>query len=178
MRPHWLGLGRLANVPQTAAAGCEWHAGREFMYRTILLAYNSSTRSDVALRQAVHIARWSNSKLHILGILTTSGGLALAQATGSLDVVVLARESMEKNLSAVARSLRDEGIDVTTSVEEGDIAQHIVAYVAAEEVDLVVLGNPRQGIIARWLNGAVGAKLQSQLHCNLLVVEEQKRSSK
>jgi nucleotide-binding universal stress UspA family protein len=144
------------------------------MYQTILLAYNGSAHSAAALRQAVDIARGSDAKLHILGIVVTNGSLALAQASGTLDVLHLERERITKAIETVACKLRDEGMSVVFSVREGDPAQQIIHYATQAKADLVVLGNTNKGMIARWLQGSIGAKLLSHLPCSLLIAEERR----
>jgi nucleotide-binding universal stress UspA family protein len=142
------------------------------LYKTILLAYNGSAHSAVALRQAVSIARMADANLHILGVVVTSGGLAMAQASGSSDVIEGARAAIQRSLEGLATKLRDEGLSVVFTVREGDPAQQIIHYASQAKADLVVLGNSNKGTIARWLQGSVGAKLLSQLPCSLMIAEQ------
>ena len=68
------------------------------MHKKILLAYNGSAHSAAALRQAGELAKLAGAELHILGIVVTTGGLVMAQAAGSLDVIEMERVRIEKAL--------------------------------------------------------------------------------
>lgn len=139
------------------------------MYQKILLAYNGSAHSNVALRQAAELARLTGARLYMLGIVVMSGGMALAQSSSSIDTIGLERERIMTALEAAAHKLGETGLSVTFSVQEGEPASQIVGYAHRIKADLVVLGNTERGVLARWFQGSVGAKLLSQLPCSLLI---------
>jgi nucleotide-binding universal stress UspA family protein len=49
-----------------------------------------------------------------------------------------------------------------------------VRYVEEVGADLVVLGHTNKGLLARWLQGSIGARLLNQLPCSLLVAAPQR----
>lgn len=53
----------------------------------------------------------------------------------------------------------------------GDPAKEIATAAAEIGADLVVIGHHKQGLIARWWNGSVGANLLSQVSCSLLIAQ-------
>lgn len=142
------------------------------MYRKILLAYNGSAHSAAALRQAADIARAFNAELHILGIVVTTGGLAMAQAAGPTDVIEMEGARIRQALETAARNLRDQGVNVSACIRQGDPAIEIVGYARKIQADLAVLGHTDKGIITRWFQGSIGAKLLSNLPCSLLIATE------
>jgi nucleotide-binding universal stress UspA family protein len=70
--------------------------------------------------------------------------------------------------SAVAE-LRGQNLTVITRIQYGDPAAEIVAYANQMQADLVVLGYGHRGILSRWFQGSVSAKLLDHLPCSLLV---------
>ena len=140
------------------------------MHRTILLGYNGLAHSAEALRQAGELAKLAGAELHILGVVVTNGGLAMAQATGSIDVLDIERRRIEEALETAAADLRAQGLSVTTCVRQGEPAAEIIAYARKIGADLAVLGHADKGILARWFEGgSVGAKLLAHLPCSLLI---------
>jgi nucleotide-binding universal stress UspA family protein len=140
------------------------------MFGKILLAYNGSADSAVALHRAGELARLSNSELHILGIVEITSGSILAQsAGGGVDILGMQREHLAHLLETAANDLKAQGVKVDFAVRDGDPAVEIVNYAHQIKADLTVLGHTDRGRIARWFQGSVGAKLLSDLPCNLLI---------
>jgi nucleotide-binding universal stress UspA family protein len=139
------------------------------MFRKILVAYDGSSYSTVALEQAVEIARLCQAELHVMGIVQTTGAAALAEGIGAVDVWGLERKQIEASLESVSRDLGGQGVNLTTSVREGDPAEEIVFSAIGLGADLVVLGHTDRGIFARWFEGSVGAKILKELPCSLLI---------
>ena len=142
------------------------------MHKKILLAYNGSAHSEAAMRQASNLARLAEAELHILGIVVTTGGLAMAQATGAIDVLDVERDRIHKAIEKAIRGLQEHHIDVHACIRQGDPANEIVAHALKIHADLVVLGHTDKGIIARWFQGSIGEKLLSNLPCSLLIATE------
>ena len=64
------------------------------MFRTILVAYDGSTFAAAALREAGDLAHLCKAELHLLGIVATTGFMALAEGTGSMDVWGMERQNL------------------------------------------------------------------------------------
>jgi len=143
------------------------------MHKKILLAYNGSAHSAAALRQAGELAKLAGAELHILGIVVTTGGLVMAQAAGSLDVMEMERVRIEKALQEAAADLTAQGVQVVTCVRQGEPANEIIAHARKIHADLTVLGHNDKGLLARWFEGgSVGAKLLAHLPCSLLIATD------
>lgn len=140
------------------------------MYRKILLAYDGSTFSAAALRQGAELATLCKAELHLLSVAVTTGGMAIAEAAGPEDVWGLEHQKLERVVEAAVQDLRSQGLTVIACVRYGDPAIEIAAYAHEIEADLVVLGHTTaKGMLTRWLQGSVGAKLLDHLPCSLLV---------
>jgi len=139
------------------------------MYQRILVAYDGSSFSDVALRQGSALARLCKAELCLVGIVATSGYLALAEGTGGIDIWGMERKALEVALDSAARDLSGDGLNATTSIREGNPADEIAASAVEIKADLVVIGHSDKGVLARWFEGSVGAGMLRDLPCNLLI---------
>lgn len=140
------------------------------MYRKILLAYDGSTFSATALRQGAELASLCKAELHLLSIVITTGSMAIAEAIGPGDVWGLEQQDLQRVVEAAVQDLHSQGLTVIASVRFGDPAIEIAAYAHEVDADLVVLGHTSKGMLTRWFQGSVGAKLLDHLPCSLLVV--------
>ncbi len=139
------------------------------MYRKILLAYDGSTFSAAALRQGAELASLCKAELHLLSIVVTTGGMALAEAVGPEDVWGLEQKYLQRVVDSAVQELRSQGLAVIACVRYGDPAIAIAAYAHEVAADLVVLGHTSKGMLTRWFQSSVGAKLLDHLPCSLLV---------
>lgn len=142
------------------------------MYERILVAYNASKNSAIALHDAAELARMTKGELHILGIVATIGALAAVESAGALDVLGMEHKRIQEALNTVAGELSDEGMNVHTAILEGDPADQIIEAAYRVRADLVVIGHTNKGGLARWFQGSVGAKLLSDLPCSLLIAAQ------
>lgn len=139
------------------------------MYRKILLAYDGSTFSAAALKQGAELAAICKAELHLLSIASTSGGMAIGEAAGSEDVLGQAERQLEQLVADTVKALRERRIDVVATLREGDPASQIADYARQIHADLLVLGHTQRGVLSRWLEGSVGARLLAHPPCSLLV---------
>ena len=139
------------------------------MYDRILVAYNASNNSTVALREAVSIARVNNAELNVLAIVPSSGSFTTVELTGPMDVQGAVHNRVQEAVEAVSRELLEDGLNVKTNIRQGDPADEIIATAYRMKADLVVIGHSTKGMLARWLQGSIGAKLLSDLPCSLLI---------
>ncbi|HUY02386.1 MAG TPA: universal stress protein [Rhodocyclaceae bacterium] len=139
------------------------------MYRKILLAYDDSTFSAAVLRQGAELASLCQAELHLLSIVVTTGVMAIAEAVGPGDVWGLEQQNRQLVVAAAAQDLHNQGLTVIACIRYGDPAVEIAAYAHEVNADLVVLGHTSKGMLTRWFQGSVGAKLLDHLPCSLLV---------
>lgn len=140
------------------------------MYKTILLAYDGTTYSEHVLQRGAELARTCQARLYLLSIVVTTGNMAIAEAVGSTDVWGMEQSALEKNVNKAIQTLKEQGMDVSASIRSGDPDIEIVRYARELNADLVILGHTTKGMLTRWLQGSLCAKLLDQLPCNLLVV--------
>lgn len=139
------------------------------MYTKILVAYDGSSFSDVALRRGSNLARLCKAELYLVGIVATTANFAMAEGIGGIDIWGMERKALEAALEGAALDLSSQGLKAMTSIREGNPASEIAACAAELGVDLVVVGHSNKGLFARWFEGSVGAGLFRDLPCDLLV---------
>lgn len=139
------------------------------MYRKILVAYDGSSFSSVALEQGKNLSRLCNAELHLVGIVAIIPYSTLGEGFAGLDIWELEREPLERALDEAGQKLSAQGVNAVTAVREGNPAAEIAAYAEEIGADLVVVGHSDKGVITRWFEGSVGAGLLKALPCNLLI---------
>jgi len=139
------------------------------MYRKILMAYDGSDFSEAVLGQGTDLASLCKAQLHLLGIVATTGAMAIAESLGPSDVLGFEQRDLQRVMDAAAPAIESRGLAVISCVRFGDPAAEIVAYAREVDADLIVLGHKSRGTLTRWLQGSVGADLLRDLPCSLLV---------
>jgi len=139
------------------------------MYRRVLLAYNGTTYATAALRQGAELARMCGAELHLLGIVPTTGGFALAQAAGPQDVWGLEQQHLRQALEEAAREIAGKCVSLVSVIREGDPAGEIIAYAREIKADVVAIGHRDRSFMARWFSGSTSQRLIQELRCTILI---------
>ena len=139
------------------------------MYTKIMLAYDGSVAGGNGLRHSTALARLCGAELHILGIVPTSGGFAIAQATGSMDIWGMKRQQIEEALALAGAGKECSGLRHVIAIREGDPAVEIVAHAREIKADLVVLGHTDKSRFTRWFSGSTASTLLQHLPCSMLI---------
>jgi nucleotide-binding universal stress UspA family protein len=109
------------------------------MYDRILLPTDGSEHTERAIEHALDIAETRSATLHVLSIVDDRAFLVLDDER----VEEVRADLKEKAHEAVADAERRAGahdIETTSDVDVGNPAERIVAYVEAQDIDLVVIG--------------------------------------
>ena len=139
------------------------------MFNKILLAYDGSDGSKLALDKAAELAQLTSAEFHILAVgripeyaeTVSEVEEAKEQASSFYSMIIdeAIRDLNQRNLAAIAHIEYGKPADVTLRMEE---------YL---KVDLVVLGtNPHSALRRRFL-GATVDKVVDHAHCSVLVIK-------
>lgn len=135
------------------------------MYHTILMAValqqweQYSTHALAARDVAAVIARGASQRLHVLSVyahenLSTSGLPPELAARHREDMILRTRELMEQKMDEYVAPLKQEGLDVTTTVLAGNPREDIVQTAARLEADLLIIGShSKRGLFDITLGG-------------------------
>lgn len=136
------------------------------MFNTIVLALDGSSSSELAMAQAVDLAKTQGSTIHAVHVVE------IVAARGGGPIQIDAREQQEK-IERQVKALTDDGVKVQLHVH-GAMAggpAHVIASVAKEVgADLVVSGTRGHTALAGVFLGSVAQRLLSLAQCPVLVV--------
>ena len=145
------------------------------MYQTILVAYNGTPESRVALQECLRMAPPKAATIHLLAVVSPPpyllvGEFAAAAVLSVEEGLTVEKEKMEKELEAGAAMLLAAGLNVVPHLEVGEPVSVIEELAHDLQVDLVIVGHSRQKPVAlRWWRGSTDTLLVEKLRCSLLV---------
>jgi len=148
------------------------------MYQTILVAYNGTPESEVALQECIRMAPGAGAQVHLLAVVSPPpyllvGEFAAAAVLSVEEGLADEKEQMQKKLDAGAALLRAAGLSVIEHLEVGEPVSVIEDQASQLKIELVIVGHSRQKPIAlRWWRGSTDTLLVEKLRCSLLVASE------
>lgn len=148
------------------------------MYQNILVAYNGSPESRLALQECLRLTPSPSALVHLLAVVSPPpyllvGEFAAAAVLSVEEGLVAEREKMEKELDNGASLLAAGGLNVQRHLEVGEPVTVIEELAHQLQVDLVIVGHSRQKPLAlRWWRGSTDTLLVEKLRCSLLVASD------
>jgi nucleotide-binding universal stress UspA family protein len=127
----------------------------------ILVPLDGSPLAEQVLPQAVAIARALGAELVLFRVLTLLTSLTFAgEWYMPLDSVIeIARQEARLYLDGVAEDLDAQGIQVSTALQVGGVANAIIEYAEANEIDLIAMSTHGRTGLARWALGSVADRV-------------------
>jgi nucleotide-binding universal stress UspA family protein len=142
--------------------------GKE-MFNKILLAYDGSEGSKVALEKAADIAKIATAELHILAVGR------IPEYAETVSEVEEAKEQASsfysKAIGEAARALNQRGLTAISRIEFGKPGDVILRIAEDLKVDLIILGNNPHSVLRRRFLGATVDKVVDRAHCSVLVMK-------
>jgi len=164
--PHWLSGGASAKLvneistPLLLVQSTDAHNGELPTMRRILVTLDGSILSEKALPFARALAKAFDSELVLM---TVPAVPEISNYRAAAEVVETIRSEAEVNirefLDAVARSLRAEGLRVSTIVTGSMPARTIVAISESEDVDMIMLTSHGRGGLDLFFMGSVAQRV-------------------
>ena len=145
------------------------------MYRKILVAYNGTAESRVALEECLRLTPSPDAEVHLLVVVSPPpyllvGEFAAAAVLSVEEGLAAEKEKMQKELEIGAQRLIEGGLNVTSHLEVGEPVSVIEELARELHVELVIVGHSRQKPLAlRWWRGSTDTLLVEKLRCSLLV---------
>jgi nucleotide-binding universal stress UspA family protein len=147
------------------------------MYRKILVAYDGSPESRLALDEGLRLAPGPETAIHLAGVVHDPSLYVLAGeyvpeiALGDDEARVAA------DLAQAAAQFAAQGLAVTSHVVVGEPVAVIARLAEELGIDLLILGHPRSTTFAlRWWRGSTDALLLERVHCSILVAADPQRA--
>lgn len=142
------------------------------MYNRVLLPLDGSKLAEAALPHAAHLAKQFGSELVLLRVVVSPYAIVAP------DLVLAGTDPDLRELSAhaahylkgIADRLQEQGLHVRTEVCEGPVAEAILDYVAALNIDLIVMSTHGRGGVLRWVYGSVAERVLQGSACPVLLI--------
>lgn len=148
------------------------------MYQNILVAYNGTPESEVALQECIRLAPGPAAQVHLLAVVSPPpyllvGEFAAAAVLSVEEGLTEEKQLMQNRLNAGAALLQASGLSVIQHLEVGEPVSVIEEQANLLKVQLVIVGHSRHKPIAlRWWRGSTDALLVEKLRCSLLVASD------
>lgn len=133
----------------------------------ILLSTDGSEYSEGAVREAIRLAKKCGSHLTALSVVDTNPEFD----TIAPQIVEKKGKEARQNLEAVQARAKNEGIDCSTVIREGeDSYKYIVDEAVKSKSTMIVMGRRGRTGLKRLMMGSVTARVIGHAPCNVLVV--------
>jgi nucleotide-binding universal stress UspA family protein len=147
------------------------------MYRKILVAYDGSPESRLAVDECSHLMQVSGREIHLVCVLHDPSPYLLAGEFVPEPALAIDRTRMETDLKETASTLTERGFSVTTHLQDGEPVDVISRLVETLQIDLVIVGHRRSKTFAlRWWRGSVDSLLIERVRCSILIAGEHARA--
>lgn len=148
------------------------------MYSKILVAYNGTPESRLALQECIRLAPGPTTQIHLLAVVTPAPVMLAGEfvaAVPTIDEELAEKEAMSKVLQAGREMLASSGLQVITHLEIGEPVHVIADLVHQFGIELVIIGHSRHKPFAmRWWRGSTDAVLVEKVRCSVLVAADPK----
>ena len=143
-----------------------------FTVSSILVPTDFSENAGQALAFAKEIARGTQAALHIIHVVEPvvyPADWSYAQV-GFADIEQELQENAEKELAAMADTLRSDGFNVVTSVRRGRASDEICQYAADNGISILAIGTHGRSGLEHFLFGSTTERVLRKSPCPVLSV--------
>lgn len=147
---------------------------RLLVYSCILVGYDGSEASRLAVEKAVELARRLGARLLVATVLPPPtvflGEMLIPEIPAATELEKPAREKLEALVREIREAAGLENVEPVLLV--GDPAEELVNFAESNGCDLIVVGRRGRGGLERLILGSVSSKIISISHrIDVLVVE-------
>lgn len=143
----------------------------------LLLATDMSARGDRALDRAALLARQWDAELLVLHALQPAPVSPLSAREEDAPTWRRPPDPKRAVEARIRQDLREEGVDFSVIVEEGDLVKSILHVVEREGCDLVVVGSSRHETLGMMMLGNTVDHLVRRSPVSVLVVKSRPRGA-
>jgi len=129
------------------------------LLRRILVPLDGSEIGEAALCYAVALARKTAAEIALLEVFEPLRGIGATGISYNIPDDESVRKSLLSYLDHVAGPIKNEGLEVSTTVLFGKAADNIVEYAEENGIDLVAVSTHGRSGLGRWVFGNVTDKI-------------------
>ena len=141
------------------------------MYKRILVGYDGSDGSKLALEHAIELAKELNAELWTLWARSS-----LPHYPETVDEVEEEKEAATAFLQRLTNDIltysKQYGIDIKAESRSGHAAQIILSFAEQGNFDLIVLGNRGHSEMWGRFLGHTADRISENAHCSVLIVRK------
>jgi nucleotide-binding universal stress UspA family protein len=140
------------------------------MYRKILVAFDGSPESRLAVEECSHLTQVADRHIHLVCVLHDPSPYLLAGEFVPEPALAIDRSRMQADLDEAAARLSGRGFSVTTHLQDGEPVDVISRMAESLNIDLIIVGHRRSKKFAlRWWRGSVDSMLIDRVRCAILI---------
>jgi len=144
------------------------------MYRRILVAFDGSPESRLAVDECSHLMQVSGREIHLVCVLHDPSPYLLAGEFVPEPALAIDRSRMQADLDEAAGQLTQRGFSVITHLEDGEPVEVISKLCNSLGIDLLIVGHRRSKKFAfRWWRGSIDSMLIERVRCSILIAGDQ-----
>jgi nucleotide-binding universal stress UspA family protein len=144
------------------------------MFRSIVVGTDGSETATEAVRQAVELAKATNSRIELVSAYEPVSSQRLReesqQVPGDMQWMVNPREDVDTTLNEATEIANEAGVAVQHHARQGDPADAILDVAEETKADLIVVGNKGMTGARRFLLGSVPNKVSHHAPCSVLII--------
>src|SRR4051794_1490987 len=144
------------------------------MFKSIVVGTDGSETAQVAVRQAIDLAKQVGAKLQIVSAYEPVSEQRLRsekkEVPADLQWMVNPREDVEATLEEAADEAKGAGVDVETFARQGDPADAILDVAEEQSSDLIMVGNKGMSGAKRFLLGSVPNKVSHHAPTSVMII--------
>jgi nucleotide-binding universal stress UspA family protein len=144
------------------------------IHMKILLAIDRSKFSEAAIQAVIARGRTKDTEVRVLHVVEPPWLLVVGDMGGYDPALEVAWDEERKQaqilVAKTAETLRSHGMNVTTSVQQGDSQSTIIDASEEWHADLIVMGSHRRNALSRFLKGNVSGVIARHAHCSVEIV--------
>jgi len=122
------------------------------VYANIVVPLDTSELAEQALAHAAEIAKHFGAHVELLTVIPSPLEKAI-EGESAADTFDPRKLEAQEYLTAVAGRLADEGLSVSTTVLQGDVAEEIIEHAAHR--DLIIMCTHGRSGLGRWVYGSI-----------------------
>jgi len=142
------------------------------MYNRILVATDGSESSQLALSNAIGIAKMSGAEIILLHVTFTpqaywGNNLAYGVTISADELEQLGNEIIQQT----KKEMNGQDIHITSEIISGSPAQKIVQMAKEKNIDLIIMGSHGHGPFSGAFLGSVSQRVLAKANCPVMVVK-------
>lgn len=146
----------------------------KFKINNILFPTDFSETANIALKQAVFLAKTAKAKLHILHVvfpdMNFEGNAPVPHGKSYNDNL---KNNVERILKKITNKIvKESAIDVSYEVKFGVVYEQICAVAEDDNIDIIVMGTHGASGVTEFFSGSNASKVSSHSNCQVITIQK------